>query len=81
VTDGDPVGHVRGKFKSASAFRRFVMNAGGNEAFSRGIAERAGWSKPITRSWVTLAWLPQEMGPQWQSRSIPIGGLAKHFTG
>jgi hypothetical protein len=42
VTDGDPVGHVRGRFKSASAFRRFVMNAGGTEAFSRGIAEQAG---------------------------------------
>jgi hypothetical protein len=38
----DPVAHVRGRFRTATGFRRHVSAAGGNEAFSRDIAGRAG---------------------------------------
>jgi hypothetical protein len=38
----DPVDHLRGRFKRASAFKRHVTIAGGNETFSRRIARRAG---------------------------------------
>lgn len=42
MTEDDPVSHVRGRFKSAAGFQRCVAAAGGNEAFSRDIAKRAG---------------------------------------
>jgi hypothetical protein len=42
VTGNDPVADIRGRFKTASRFRRHVNDTGGNEAFSRSIAERAG---------------------------------------
>jgi hypothetical protein len=42
VTGNDPVDDIRGRFKTASGFRRFVMSSGGNEAFSCSIAKRAG---------------------------------------
>lgn len=38
----DPVADFRRRFKTAAWFRRMVKAAGGNEAFSRGVAERAG---------------------------------------
>lgn len=42
VTESDPVGHVRGRFKTTTGFQRFVVSSGGNEAFSKEIASRAG---------------------------------------
>lgn len=41
----DPVRDMRKRFDDAFAFQRFVLVRGGNEAFSRGIAERAGLSE------------------------------------
>jgi hypothetical protein len=41
-TGSDPVEGVRGRFKTASGFRRHVAASGGNEEFSCRIAERSG---------------------------------------
>jgi hypothetical protein len=38
----DPVADYRKRFKTAAGFKRHVLAVGGNEAFSRAIAERAG---------------------------------------
>lgn len=43
----DPVADIRGRFETATGFRRFVTKAGGNETFSRGIAERSGLEKTL----------------------------------
>jgi hypothetical protein len=41
-TGRDPVLKYRGKFSSSMGFKRHIMAAGGNEAFSRAIAAKAG---------------------------------------
>src|SRR4051812_30483961 len=38
----DPVGHLRSKFEIPEEFKRHVARRGGNEEFSRMIAENAG---------------------------------------
>jgi hypothetical protein len=41
-TGRDPVLKYRGKFSSSVGFKRHIMSIGGNEAFSRTVAAKAG---------------------------------------
>lgn len=75
----DPVSELRDRFRTAVGFKRHVTRAGGNEAFSRSIAGRAGLQETdrpgigdvglvVTGDGATMA--IKATGPNWIGKTV-----------